>query len=72
MCGGYARTAAEVVGRGVFEEDTRSNVVLVRDIDVFSLCEHHMLPFIGKVRIALLLTYICICEDRPLFSFMYL
>jgi GTP cyclohydrolase I len=49
MCSGYSQTASGVVGRGVFEEETRSNVVLVRDIDVFSLCEHHMLPFIGKV-----------------------
>jgi GTP cyclohydrolase I len=50
MCSGYSQTAEGVVGRGLFDEGTSSNVVLVRDIDVFSLCEHHMLPFIGKVR----------------------
>ena len=40
-----------MVSDALFECDSR-DVVLVRDIDVYSLCEHHMLPFYGKVHIA--------------------
>lgn len=48
---GYGQTAADVVGDAVFEEDHRS-MVLVRDIELYSLCEHHMLPFFGKCHVA--------------------
>ena len=48
---GYNRTAAEVVGNGVFKED-HDNMIMVRDIEVYSLCEHHMLPFFGKAHVA--------------------
>ena len=48
---GSTRTVAEVVGNGVFEEDC-SEMVLVKDIEFYSLCEHHMLPFFGKVHVA--------------------
>src|SRR3954465_5472941 len=47
---GYGLTAADVVGDAVFAED-HSNMVLVRDIEMYSMCEHHMLPFFGKVHI---------------------
>jgi GTP cyclohydrolase I len=48
---GYELDAADVVGDAVFEE-THESMVLVRDIEMYSLCEHHMLPFFGKVHIA--------------------
>src|SRR5689334_20796580 len=48
---GYAMDLNEVVGDGVFTED-HDNMVLVRDIEFYSMCEHHMLPFFGKAHIA--------------------
>jgi GTP cyclohydrolase I len=48
---GYAMTAAEEVGSAVFEE-AHQNMVLVRDIGFYSLCEHHMLPFFGIAHVA--------------------
>lgn len=48
---GYSETPAEVVGEGIFNEQTGDDIVLVRNIDIHSLCEHHMVPFSGKVHI---------------------
>jgi GTP cyclohydrolase IA len=48
---GYAMEVAEVVGDAVFEE-THESMVMVRDVELYSLCEHHMLPFFGKAHIA--------------------
>ena len=48
---GYASSAEEVVGRGVFKEE-HDNMIMVRDIELYSLCEHHMLPFFGKAHVA--------------------
>ena len=48
---GYNHTAAEVVGNGVFKEE-HDNMIMVRDIELYSLCEHHMLPFFGKAHVA--------------------
>lgn len=48
---GYGKSVEDVVGNAVFEEKHES-MVLVRDIEVYSLCEHHMLPFFGKAHIA--------------------
>jgi GTP cyclohydrolase I len=48
---GYGMDVNEVVGDAVFEE-SHSSMVMVRDIELYSLCEHHMLPFFGKAHIA--------------------
>ena len=51
LTGGYAQTVAEVVGTGVFSEEA-SEMILVKDIEFYSLCEHHMLPFYGRMHVA--------------------
>ncbi len=48
---GYDQTVSDAIGSAVFEEKHES-MVLVRDVEVYSLCEHHMLPFFGKAHIA--------------------
>jgi len=48
---GYAMDVADVVGDAVFTEE-HASMVMVRDIEFYSLCEHHMLPFFGKAHIA--------------------
>src|SRR5437016_14500488 len=48
---GYGTSAEEVVGNGVFKEE-HDNMIMVRDIELYSLCEHHMLPFFGKAHVA--------------------
>ena len=48
---GYELTAEDVVGDAVFAE-SHENMVMVRDIEMYSLCEHHLLPFFGKVHVA--------------------
>jgi GTP cyclohydrolase I len=48
---GYASTAEQVIGDGIFEE-AHDNMIMVRDIELYSMCEHHMLPFFGKAHIA--------------------
>ena len=50
---GYHHTVREVVGRAIFDE-AHENMILVRDIELYSLCEHHMLPFFGRAHIAYL------------------
>ena len=48
---GHEQTIAQVVGNGVFKEDC-SEMVIVKDIEFYSLCEHHLLPFYGRVHVA--------------------
>ena len=48
---GYEQDANKVLTDALFEEKY-NQMVIVKDIDFFSLCEHHMLPFYGKVHVA--------------------
>ena len=48
---GYQMTVEEVIGDAVFEEAHQS-MIMVRDIEVYSLCEHHLLPFFGRAHVA--------------------
>ena len=48
---GYALDPRQVIGDALFEEEHES-MIMVRDIELYSMCEHHMLPFFGKAHIA--------------------
>jgi GTP cyclohydrolase I len=48
---GYALSVHDAVGDAIFDED-HHNMVIVKDIEMYSMCEHHMLPFFGKVHVA--------------------
>lgn len=51
LCSGYQQNAEEILNEAIFHTDN-NEMVLVKDIDFFSLCEHHLLPFFGQVHIA--------------------
>jgi GTP cyclohydrolase I len=51
MTQGYGSSAEDVVGNGIFK-DEHDNMIMVRDIELYSMCEHHMLPFFGKAHVA--------------------
>ena len=48
---GYDMSVSDEIGDAIFNED-HHNMVIVKDIEMYSLCEHHMLPFFGKVHVA--------------------
>ena len=47
---GYNQNPDDAVGEGIFHEEC-NHMIIVRDIEVYSLCEHHMLPFFGRCHI---------------------
>ena len=53
LLSGYDRSVEEVINGAVFAE-AYEEMVLVRDIEVYSLCEHHLLPFFGRAHVAYL------------------
>jgi len=53
LTGGYEAEPEDVVGGGIFDAEG-DGVVLVRDVEFHSLCEHHLLPFFGRVHVAYL------------------
>jgi GTP cyclohydrolase I len=54
LTSGYKTSLKEIVGSALFKEDTDGGIVVVRDIELFSLCEHHLLPFYGRAHVAYL------------------
>jgi len=48
---GYGQSADDIIKGALFEE-CHQNMVLVKDIELYSLCEHHLLPFFGKAHVA--------------------
>jgi GTP cyclohydrolase I len=51
LCNGYTMNLEELINGALFESQN-DEMVIVRDIELYSLCEHHMLPFIGKAHVA--------------------
>lgn len=55
LCSGYGKKLEEVVNKATFKAEV-DEIVLVKDIELYSLCEHHMVPFYGKAHVAYLPT----------------
>ena len=51
MTQGYEQDGTEIIQKAIFDEEYKQ-MVIVRDIELYSLCEHHMCPFIGKAHVA--------------------
>lgn len=53
LCKGYNEDLDTIVNKAIFPSDN-DEIVIVKDIELYSMCEHHLLPFIGKVHVAYL------------------
>jgi GTP cyclohydrolase I len=53
LTSGYDVNLKEIVGEGIFKAEA-NDIVLVRDVELYSLCEHHLLPFYGRAHVAYL------------------
>ena len=51
LCHGYEQSVEDIVNGALFSSDT-DEMIIVADIELYSLCEHHLLPFIGKAHVA--------------------
>ncbi len=49
---GYTMNPEEIIKSAMFEKEQYKHMVIVKDIELYSLCEHHMLPFFGKAHVA--------------------
>ncbi len=54
LTSGYSTSLEEVVNDAIFDAEGASEMVVVRDVEYYSMCEHHMLPFFGKATVAYL------------------
>jgi GTP cyclohydrolase I len=54
LTSGYSTSLDEVVNNAIFDAESAEEMVVVRDIEFYSMCEHHMLPFFGKAAVAYL------------------
>ncbi len=48
---GYRQSVEEIVNNAIFDSEA-SEIILVKDIELYSMCEHHLLPFIGRAHVA--------------------
>ncbi len=51
LTAGYRQSVDEVVNEAIFDSDA-SEIVMVKDLELYSMCEHHLLPFIGRAHVA--------------------
>ncbi|KAL3823678.1 hypothetical protein ACHAXA_007249 [Cyclostephanos tholiformis] len=51
MTSGYSLSAEKVLNNAVFTEDSHKEIVVVKNINIHSMCEHHMLPFTGRIHV---------------------
>ena len=64
LCHGYEQSVEEIVNGALFSSDN-DEMVIVDNIELYSLCEHHMLPFIGKAHVAYIPTCLLYTSPSP-------